>query len=68
MSLLRRVLCRSLGGHAYGWPRLLEGRMRQRCLYDCGSMTRGWDVKPKPTKVLPFLNLTVKRSGKRRVA
>lgn len=54
MSTLRRVLCAVLGGHDFGWPRLIDGRMRQRCMYGCGALTKGWPYGPQIKKALVF--------------
>ena len=77
MSLLRRVLCASLGGHAWQGPKSVEGRVRLVCAYNCGAMTKGVETRGQEQKrirhqVIPFLNLQVPRGrraeGQRRSA
>ena len=73
MSLLRPVLCASLGGHAWQGPKSVDGRVRLVCGYGCGAMTRGVETLGQEQErirhqVVPFLNLKQIRDTRRRVA
>ena len=73
MSLFRRVLCASLGGHAWQGPKSVAGRVRLVCGYGCGAMsagveTRGQEQERVRHQVVPFLNLKQIRDARRKVA
>lgn len=38
---MRQLLCAILGGHSWGLPCVIHGRLRVRCLFDCGAMSAG---------------------------
>ena len=64
---LTSFLCGLLGGHSYGLPRIVDGKLCLRCQYDCGKTTVGVVLR-ESRKVVPFLNLRVVRSASRKVA
>ena len=71
---MRRWLCAIFGGgHAWSSPQVVEGRVRLRCLFDCGALTSGIETLGQEQQrlrqqIIPFLNLQVTREKRRRVA
>ena len=43
--MMRRWLCAVLGGHAWSTPQIVDGRLRLRCLLDCGAVTVGIETR-----------------------
>ena len=71
--VVTRWLCALLGGHDYGLPRVIDGRLRLACQHGCGAMTTGIttvgmdQAAAVPRVTFAHLRMVV-RSEKRRVA
>jgi len=64
---LRSVLCRVLGGHELGLPKVIEGRYRLVCRLGCGYQTVGIEtLGMEQARIVASqpINLIVYRSGR----
>mgnify|MGYP001578646588 CR=1 FL=1 len=66
--MMRRLLCAVLGGHEWGSPQIVDGRLRLACLLGCGAMTAGITTRGMDRVVAQRVPLNLRSWRRRRVA
>lgn len=72
---MRQLLCALLGGHDLGLPKVIDGRVRLACQFNCGYATNGIETRGQERareraheRRVVYLNLIQVRDRRRRVA